>query len=137
MFEKMHTSFREFARSKPGKRFQDRYARARHDDKGFAHRALMTGLGALVFAAGVVMLVAPGPGLLAMLGGASLVAQESRILAGKLDLGELWLRRMWTKLRTFWRRKASSGTKRLLVVSAVCILGVVAFGAFEIIQTFT
>jgi len=137
MFETLKASYREFAHSEPGHRFEDRYLRARHVSRGIAHRALMTGLGALVFAAGVVMLVAPGPGLLGMLAGASLIAQESHLLSRKLDEGELWLRRTWTRLRTFWRRKASSGTKAMLVVAGMCILGGAAFGAVEIIQHLT
>ena len=137
MFEKMKASLHEFGRSRPGQRFHDRYARARHAKNSFVQRALMTGLGTLVFAAGIVMLVAPGPGLLGMLAGASLIAQESETLSRKLDQGELWLRRSWTKLRTFWRRKASSGTKTLLVVAGLCILGGAAFGAVEIIQILT
>ncbi|MES2972696.1 MAG: PGPGW domain-containing protein [Pseudomonadota bacterium] len=137
MFETLRSSFRDFAHSEPGHRFEDRYLRVRHADRGIAHRALLTGLGVLVFAAGVVMLIAPGPGLLGMLAGASLIAQESQVLSRRLDRGELWLRRSWTQLRAFWRRKASPGTKLLLVVAAMCILGGAAFGAVEIVQHFT
>lgn len=134
MFEKLKSGFRDFARTRPGTRFGSRYTRARDADRGLAHRTLMAGLGALIFAAGLVMLVAPGPGLLAMLAGASLIAQESRILATRLDRAELRLRRYWTKLRTFWRRKASPGAKVLLVASAVCMLAALAFCAFEILK---
>ncbi len=99
MFETLRSSYREFAHSAPGHRFEDRYLRLRHADRGIAHRALLAGLGVLVFAAGVVMLIAPGPGLLGMLAGASLIAQESHVLSRKLDRGELWLRRTWSRLR--------------------------------------
>jgi len=49
-------------------------------------------VGVLLCLTGVVMLVTPGPGLLALLAGAGLLAAESLALARVLDRAELWLR---------------------------------------------
>jgi hypothetical protein len=55
-------------------------------------RALKVVLGVLLVLAGVVMLVLPGPGLLAIVGGAALVLSQS-------PRGQRWLARLRVRLR--------------------------------------
>jgi len=52
-----------------------------------------------VLALGLAMLVLPGPGLLFAAIGAALIAGESRVAADVLDRLDLWLARLWARLR--------------------------------------
>ena len=53
-------------------------------------KILISGLGGLIMVAGVAMLVLPGPGLLALVIGAALIAEESLFAARVLDRIDLW-----------------------------------------------
>lgn len=97
----------------PGKRFLNHHQRA-HKSPSKAKAALRAGLGALLVAAGIVMLFIPGPGLLAMLFGVALIAGESKRLASLLDRGEMRAHRWW--------KRTSPVTKIVLLASG----GVVA-----------
>lgn len=78
-------------RSAPGRRFQDRYERNRGVDSGVG-RWLRLGAGAILLVPGLLMLVTPGPGLVALALAAALLAGESRVIARFLDRVELRLR---------------------------------------------
>ncbi len=134
MLQKLKASASEFAHGKAGRRFEDRYHHARKSGHGMGRRALVVSLGLFIFLLGIILVPAPGPGFLIMLVGATLVAQESIAVAMRLDLGELWLRGAWIKIRRYWKRKATAGNKAALVAAAVCILGGATFGAVEILQ---
>jgi hypothetical protein len=55
--------------------------------------------GALLIAAGLFMLVAPGPGILVLVAGCALVAGESQLMARFLDAAEVRIRRVISALR--------------------------------------
>lgn len=101
MFESIKAGWREFAAQTPGHRFQKRYRRSRNPDfpRGTVRRIVALTIGIVLILAGLVMLVIPGPGLLAMIIGLGFFAEESLWLAKLLDAMELWLRRTWTRLR--------------------------------------
>ena len=103
MFDSLKKRWQEFKRGVPGRRFQERYFRVRKNPKSHFWKMALIGGGSLLMALGVVMLVAPGPGLLVLVLGASFVAQESLAAARALDSAEILLRRAaaWS-LRT-WR----------------------------------
>jgi uncharacterized membrane protein HdeD (DUF308 family) len=87
----------DFAHSAPGRRFQDLYERTA--PCGALKRWGRMAGGILLCLAGLVMLVAPGPGILILLIGAGLMAQQSVAVARLLDRAELRLRRWWQRLR--------------------------------------
>ena len=62
-------------------------------------RALTICVGAVLVAAGLFMLVAPGPGILVFLLGGALVAGESQPAARFLDALEVRIRRLISALR--------------------------------------
>ena len=99
---RVETFFSDFTAAPPGKRFQQRY---RHRQRR-PHRLLMqivsVGVGLALLFAGVVMLFIPGPGVLAMLAGAALLAERSFLVARALDWLEVKLRRV-----ARWARGAS------------------------------
>jgi hypothetical protein len=55
--------------------------------------------GTLLFALGLVMLVAPGPGILVVVVGGALIAEESLLMARALDWSEVKIRRAISALR--------------------------------------
>ena len=62
-------------------------------------RALSILAGAVLIAAGFFMLVAPGPGILVLLVGCALIAEESQLMARFLDGSEVGIRRLISALR--------------------------------------
>ena len=62
-------------------------------------RALSIIGGAILIAAGLFMLVAPGPGILVLIVGCALVAEESMLMARFLDWSEVRIRRAISALR--------------------------------------
>ena len=100
MFAKMRGMFpfiaerwRCFRESSPGRRFQERYERT-VNHVGWRRWAVIC-CGAILCAVGVVMLVAPGPGVLLLAVGAFMLAEQSPTCARALDRLELRLRRLW------------------------------------------
>ena len=90
---------RRFMSAPSGTRFQARYQRLRR--RPHAMRTILaSGLGLLLIAAGLVLLVLPGPGILVATIGAALIAGESLTLARQLDRLDVVL----TRWSARWRR---------------------------------
>lgn len=80
-------------RDPPGERFTRRHARLRASRSAASPiRLLRLAAGVLLCVIGVVLMPLPGPGALIAIGGAALMAGESRRVARGLDRSELWLR---------------------------------------------
>ena len=75
MIKKFRSSASQFAHGTAGERFEARYHLARKSGHGMLRRGLVASLGVIIFCLGIFFIPAPGPGLLIMLVGASLVAQ--------------------------------------------------------------
>ena len=101
MFERIRADFRRFIGDAPGARFARRYEMKQGQDLGWMARACWIGAGVLFILAGIVMLVTPGPGLLAIGFGLTCLAQESLALARWCDRLEMRGRAMFAR----WRRK--------------------------------
>lgn len=80
-----------FTATPHGRRFQTRHRLRRARKYGVLRRFLISGLGVLLILAGVVMLVLPGPGILALVIGAALIAEESLLVARFLDRLDVWI----------------------------------------------
>jgi hypothetical protein len=91
------TSYDEFKDAAPGKRFQ-RLHECRTQRCESCRPAMIAG-GAFLCATGVVLLVLPGPGILLIVIGLALIAQESMIVARALDHVEVLGRKSWHKIR--------------------------------------
>jgi hypothetical protein len=83
-------AWHHFKAGAPGHRFVDEHDEIAHRSRPV--RAGLAALGAVLIAAGVVMLFIPGPGLLAILFGLALTATSWRRLASWLDLAEIRIR---------------------------------------------
>ena len=90
------------------------------------------GVGLLIMTAGIVALPAPGPGLLIIILGAGLVAEESLWTAKLLDRLERGSRSLLAWGKRFWRRTSLPGRVLLVTVGAAAA-GALAFGAWELV----
>lgn len=95
--ERLQARWARFTRERPGQRFEKRYrlARQRHHSRWRAAAIVAGGVGLVLL--GIVMLVAPGPGLLAIVAGGALLAQQSLKLARGMDKAEVGIRRVWDR----------------------------------------
>ena len=88
MFDTLRQRYRAFRIDPAGERFQHRYRRLA--SRGGAVRKLLIIVAALaLIVVGIALLVLPGPGLLLILLGAALIAEESLVAArmlGRIDL---------------------------------------------------
>jgi hypothetical protein len=76
----------------PGRRFQDRWRSRQEGGRSPLRKALWIGSGGALVAAGVILLMIPGPGIPVLALGGALLAQESRRIARLLDTGEVKIR---------------------------------------------
>lgn len=99
MFAALKRRMRRFVAAPSGTRFRAHYERTQSSPS--ALRATLTcGVGLLLVAAGLAMLVLPGPGILVGTIGAALIAGESLIAARVMDWIDLRLTGLWRR----WRR---------------------------------
>ena len=89
--------WQELKRGRPGHRFQGRYER--HTQGGVLRKWLVIAGGVLLIVAGVVFLPLPGPGVLIILSGGLLMAEESLAAARALDWIELRIRSVFSSPR--------------------------------------
>lgn len=82
--------------------------------------------------AGFALLPTPGPGILLLFFGGSLLAQESLLAARILDWAEIRLRHFAVNSHKIWR-KAHITLKVLITVSLICLLGLVGLRFYLII----
>jgi hypothetical protein len=98
VFAAMKRRLRKFTAAPRGQRFRAHYDRLQQRPH-FMRTLLVVGLGMVLLALGLIMLVLPGPGLLVGFAGAALIAGESRTAASVLDRIDLFLSRVWARRR--------------------------------------
>ena len=86
-------SWRRFKAGLPGRRFQQQFRQRRRFSSGTARKALFITVGILIAAAGIFLLFVPGPGIIILLIGAVLIAQQSSLAARAFDRIEIRLRK--------------------------------------------
>ncbi|HEY9547283.1 MAG TPA: PGPGW domain-containing protein [Solimonas sp.] len=92
MITQIRASWNRLKRAPPGERFS-RYHEHRQQQRRHAWlRPLWLIVGTLVIIIGVILMPAPGPGMLIVVAGAAIVAGESATVARLLDRGECWIR---------------------------------------------
>lgn len=93
MFESFRAQFHQFVADRSGTRFQQRYRRRTERPGGIVRKSLVFALATLLLLIGLLLLVLPGPGLLVIVIGAGLFAEESLLIARLLDRIDLSLTR--------------------------------------------
>ena len=131
MFGRIRRQWRELAAARPGNRFQQRYARRQQARRSRFSAPLTITAGVLIALFGLVMLPAPGPGIIVVLVGASLIAEESRLAARALDCFEVRARRAMRFASRTWE-KAPIPVKALIVLAAGISAGLLAWFAYAL-----
>ena len=131
MIGRVKRSWRQFAESEPGSRFQDRYRRRRRAEGGKLSlgRVLNVAGGLGLAVAGIAMVIFPGPGWITFFIGLGMVAGESLPLARFLDRVEVLLRALGRWAAETWKRLPWAG-KALLVLAVLVCAAAVAYGAY-------
>lgn len=109
MLEKLKNRWRAFRAGSPGTRFQRRYRRQRERSGGLLRKIVMVVVGCVLILLGIVMLVLPGPGVLVMLIGAGLLAEESLLAARVLDRIDLAASRFAERMRARMQSSRQAG----------------------------
>ena len=130
-FGRLKRQWRELAAARPGNRFQQRYARRQQTRRSRFAGPLTMAAGVLIALFGLVMLPAPGPGMIVVLIGASLIAEESRFAARALDWSEVRGRRAIRSASRTWE-KASIGIKALILLATGISAGILAWVAYAL-----
>ena len=98
MFESIRRNWKRFKAEPAGTRFLSRHRR-RASRSGLLRKTLVIAGGLVVIVLGVMMIVLPGPGLLAILLGAALIAEESEVAARAFDRVDLLCERTLARWR--------------------------------------
>jgi hypothetical protein len=101
MWKRIEKSWADLKASPPGERFEERYHRHRRarEERNSAMVLFRAVIAAAVALLGVLLLFAPGPGLLLLGAGAVVLATESLAVARLLDRMEIRVRRVLRGLR--------------------------------------
>ena len=131
MVAALKQQWRDLRKGRSGHRFQDRYERNRRarQEKSGIRTFLLPVVGALIFAAGIVFCVIPGPGLPLVLAGATLLAGRSRPLARAMDWSELKIRQL-VRWAIRWWSDASLAARNAVIVLAVFMIAGAGYGAY-------
>jgi Flp pilus assembly protein TadB len=105
MLKDLKQNWRRFKAGPPGRRFQQQFRYRQQFRSGPVRKALIIAGGILVAAAGIFFLFAPGPGIIILLIGAVMIAQESFLAARAFDRIEIHLRRFLRQSLGRWRRR--------------------------------
>ena len=130
MLETIKRSWQRFKADQPGQRFQQQFKRRHEVARTPLQKALVVGAGVLLTGVGILLFFLPGPGVLFVLLGTVLIAQQSVTVARGLDWTEIRLRKLLAQGFGAWRR-FSAALKILLVGLAVVAAAAVGFGAFK------
>lgn len=99
MLKRLRHEWQLFVACPAGARFERLHERKRSDGRRLARRLFWWTAGVVLIAAGIVMLVTPGPGILSIAFGAACLAQESLGFARKCDRLEVRVREALRRAR--------------------------------------
>src|SRR5262245_42607285 len=108
MFKEWKKHWKVLDEAPAGRRFLHRHATRQRESRSRWKRAVTIVIGLALIAAGAIMLVIPGPGLLANAFGCALIAQEFRWAAVALDWIEVTLRKAARRASRFWKSASAS-----------------------------
>ena len=121
----LRDDWRELRRSRPGRRFQDRYARVHRQARttSLFQRIALLAAGVLFLVLGGFFAVMPGPALPFFFLAGGLFASESLIVARFMDWSETRVRRLARWARPRWRRLPAALRVAVALVAVGCSLG--------------
>jgi uncharacterized protein (TIGR02611 family) len=131
MLQAIKKNWRELKHGTPGKRFQEHYERRHQSGSHLLRKALYIGVGALIVAAGIFFLPAPGPGFVIIFLGGGLIAQESKAAAKVLDWCELRGRAVADWAFGIWKR-ASTPARAAIALAGLIMVGGAGYVAYRV-----
>jgi uncharacterized protein (TIGR02611 family) len=131
MLHAIKEHWNDLKHGKPGKRFQDHYKKHHESGGHFWRKAFFLGVGALIVAAGIFFLPAPGPGFLIIFLGGGLIAQESLPAAKLLDWCEVRVRAVAEWALGIWKR-ASMPARAAIAFFGLVIAAGAGYAAYQI-----
>ena len=109
MIKRFRRSWHGFSDGRTGRRFRDRYHRRRRSGKKTRLTTILALTGGLaLMLAGLVMVVAPGPGWITFFLGLGVVSGEFLPAARLMDRGEVKARKLIRKAAKLWRRSPAA-----------------------------
>ena len=134
MFEQARKHWRQFKEDEPGRRFQDRYERNQREARGGfdVSRVFNVTVGLVLVIVSIVFGWAPGPGMLTLFIGLSMIASEFQPAAVFLDWAEVGLRKLWRISEVVWA-DASPGERVLILLALVACVVALASGVYYLI----
>jgi uncharacterized protein (TIGR02611 family) len=115
--------WQDLKRGRPGHRFQDHYTKRHEAGSSPGRKVLFLGGGALIVAAGIFFLPAPGPGFVIIFLGGGLMAQESKHAAKALDWAEQRIRSLLHWARGIWQRATTPLRVVILSLGLLLVAG--------------
>ncbi len=125
-------SWRHFKKSKPGDRFQVRYYYRKQSGSGRLSRIFNVVVGSVLVIVSTLFGWAPGPGLVTILIGLTLIAGELLPAARFLDWSEVRLRILARLARNVWAGATTVG-RALIVVLIVLSVATPAYGCYSLL----
>jgi uncharacterized protein (TIGR02611 family) len=132
MFGRLIQQWKALTRAAPGERFQNRYYRRKNRRATRLLKALNVAIGIALVVVGSILLPAPGPGLLVIFIGATMIAEESLLAAKALDRAELKARRLASSAKRAWKH-ASAALKALIVACGAVFTAGACWAAYAVL----
>jgi hypothetical protein len=134
MIGRAKRSWRLFTSSKPGDRFQVRYYYHRQSRHGRSSLSrifnIVVGSALVIFS--VFFGWAPGPGILTLVIGLSMLGSEFLVVARFLDWAEVRLRKLAKWARNVWKSAPPAG-KALIVLAIVACVAALGYGVYGLL----
>ncbi len=124
--------WRHLKHGEPGQRFKDRYyfSQRRNRSRITFWRVFNIGVGSGIALGGLLMVIAPGPGWLAIFLGLGMLSGELLPVARILDRIEVRLRKLIRWLREAWNNTPVVG-KALILLAILTVVAASVYGAYD------
>ena len=132
MLNHLKENWRHLKHGEPGQRFKDRYYLSQRRNRGRITfwRVFNIGAGSSIALGGLLMVIAPGPGWLAIVLGLGMLSGELLPVARILDRIEVQLRKLVRSLREAWNNTPVVG-KALIVLAILTVVAASVYAAYH------
>ena len=132
MLDRLKEDWRHLKHGEAGQRFKDRYYLSQRRSRGrFTFwRVFNIGVGSGIAVGGLLMVIAPGPGWLAIFLGLGMLGGEVLPVARFLDGIEVQLRELLHRVREAWHNTPVVG-KALILLAILTVVAASAYGAYH------
>jgi hypothetical protein len=132
MIGRAKRTWRHFKKSKPGDRFQVRYYYRKQTGAGRVSRVFNVVVGSVLVIVSTLFGWAPGPGLVTIVIGLTMIAGELLPVARFLDWSEVRLRNVARLASKVWTGATPVGRALIVVLILVCVAALV-YGVYSLL----